>query len=150
MFKFSILLCDKKTVFKFGNVLSKILFAKSVNVFLGNIGIGKTSLTKGIIENLLNYNLNIKSPTYTIVETYYLFNKIIHHFDFYRLNNSHDLFDLDFKNYIIEDSILIIEWGNILYKTVLPHIFVYFFYYAKYKRILILKSNFLDFNKLFG
>lgn len=150
MFYFSVFLCDKKNFFAFGRVLSKIFFSQAVVVLLGNLGVGKTALTKSVIGNVLSYNLVVKSPTYTIVETYSLFNKTIYHFDFYRLVKSHDFLDLDFQSYFGENVILFVEWGNMFCSFILPNILVYFFCYSNFGRVLILKSKFLNIKKLFG
>lgn len=150
MFCFYVFLNTKKEFFVFGKVLSKIFFSQSVVFLLGHLGAGKTALTKSVIGNFLNYELIVKSPTYSIVETYSLFDKTIYHFDFYRLGKSYDLLDLDLQSYLGENVILFVEWGNMFSGFISPHVFIYLFCYSKFGRVLILKSNFLNFKKILG
>jgi len=152
MFVYSIYLGDKKSVSSFGNLLSKLLYPELIVFFVGNLGSGKTFLIKGIIGSLLKYKSDVKSPTYSLVETYNLSDFFIHHFDFYRLYKYDELNDIDFNNYLRRDSLLLVEWGNrILNMACRSHINVYFFYYSNFfNRIFYLKSYFFNFKILFG
>lgn len=150
MFCFYVFFRNKRDLFVFGKVLSKIFFSQAVVFLLGHLGVGKTALTKSVIGNFLNYELVVKSPTYTIAETYCFFDKTIYHFDFYRLVRSYDLWDLDLQSYLGENVILFVEWGNMFSGCISSNVFIYFFCYSKFGRVLILKSKFLNFKKIFG
>ena len=76
----------------------------------GPLGAGKTTLVKGI-TSYYNCTQPAKSPTFILVTSY--FGDIsINHCDFFRLNNSEEIFDLALEEYL-EDGNLIIEWPEI-------------------------------------
>ena len=82
----------------------------------GNLGSGKTILSKGLAKGL-NIKRNISSPTFVILNIYEIkknnvFKNFIH-IDAYRLKNKKDLENIGFFDFIKQDdSIIIIEWGN--------------------------------------
>ena len=151
MFIFNIYLDNKKKLFNFGNILSKIFFPKFIIFTLGNLGLGKTSLAKSFIGKFFNYRYHIKSPTYSVVETYLLFNIYIHHFDFYRVLNFNELSNIDLFNYLNDNVLLFIEWGdNFIYKFFMPRICIFFFNFSTfYDRFFFFKSDFINFYELF-
>ena len=68
--------------------------------FQGEIGSGKTTLIKRILYNM-NVKDLVKSPTYTIVNEHLTFdNKIIYHFDFFRIQNEFQALEIGFDEYI--------------------------------------------------
>jgi tRNA threonylcarbamoyladenosine biosynthesis protein TsaE len=83
-----------------------------VIILNGNLGAGKTFFIKHALKNIGIDN--VSSPTFAIVNEYK--GKFrIYHFDFYRLNNPAELFDIGFNDYLSDDdSIILIEWGNLL------------------------------------
>jgi len=86
-------------------------------VLNGDLGAGKTFFIKAALTSIGITNVN--SPSFAIVNEYQ--NKFhIYHFDFYRLKNSAELFDIGWQDYLNnDDSILFVEWGNRL-PSVLP------------------------------
>ena len=83
---------------------------ESIEIHLeGDLGAGKTFLTKSIIVNS-GWNGHVKSPTYTLCEEYDLGELIFLHIDLYRTKESEDIqiFDLDRKTHL--KKIIIIEW----------------------------------------
>jgi tRNA threonylcarbamoyladenosine biosynthesis protein TsaE len=75
----------------------------------GELGAGKTTLTRQLLRQLGVTEL-IKSPTYTLVETYTTTLALIHHFDLYRLQTIRELEDLALEDYFTEKAIVIVEW----------------------------------------
>ena len=75
----------------------------------GDLGAGKTFLTRSIISNS-GWSGLVKSPTYTLCEEYDLGDVIFFHIDLYRTNEPEDIhiFDLDRKTHL--KKIIIIEW----------------------------------------
>ncbi len=94
---------------KFGKQLSKNLKGGDVIYLNGDLGAGKTTLTKGIIKGL-GYDGNIKSPTFTLVESYQPTDLDVHHFDMYRIADPEELEWMGIRDYFNDQSIVIIEW----------------------------------------
>ena len=94
----------------YGYRLGQKLQAGDVLVLTGNLGAGKTTLTKGIAKGL-DINQMIKSPTYTIVREYE--GRLpLYHLDVYRIGNDPDSIDLD--DFLYGDGVSVIEWGELL------------------------------------
>ena len=79
----------------------------------GNLGTGKTTLVRKILQNL-GWNLPVKSPTFSILEEYNVGNLEIYHADLYRLNNPNDFEMLGFEPNFSKRGALFIEWPQIL------------------------------------
>lgn len=77
----------------------------------GVMGVGKTTLTKAIVKEL-GASGTASSPTYAIVNEYQHKNGSVlgYHFDFYRLNNENEAYDLGFEEYLNQDTWVFIEW----------------------------------------
>ena len=79
-------------------------------VLNGNLGAGKTLFIKSALASVGIKDVN--SPSFAIVNEHYN-NFHIYHFDFYRLKNSVELFDIGWQDYLNDDeSMIFIEWGN--------------------------------------
>ncbi|EHJ55737.1 YjeE family ATPase [Streptococcus urinalis FB127-CNA-2] len=84
-------------------------------ILTGDLGSGKTTLTKGI-GKALGISQMIKSPTYTIVREY-TGDTTLYHLDVYRIGDDPDSIDLD--EFLFGSGITVIEWGELLD----PHLF---------------------------
>lgn len=88
----------------------KKLSQKGVMIFLhGTLGTGKTTFARGFLEGL-GCRDKVKSPTYTLIESYELADREVHHFDFYRLSNPDELNDIGAHDYFSSSAICLIEW----------------------------------------
>ena len=86
-------------------------------IFLqGELGAGKTTFTRHF-ASALGVDGRIKSPTYTLVESYDLSAgahgaAVLHHFDLYRLGDSREWFSAGFDEYLNDRAIALIEWPS--------------------------------------
>jgi tRNA threonylcarbamoyladenosine biosynthesis protein TsaE len=95
----------------FARKLGNELEAGDVILLVGDLGAGKTTLTKGIAKALGIEDM-IKSPTYTIVREYLDGRIPLYHMDVYRVTEGIE--ELGLEEYFEGDGISVVEWGNLL------------------------------------
>jgi tRNA threonylcarbamoyladenosine biosynthesis protein TsaE len=95
---------------KIGNQIGKLVNKGDIICLMGNLGTGKTHLTKGIAKGL-DIQDHITSPTFNIVNEYEGRIKLFH-FDVYRVNDPDEIAAIGFDEYIFGDGVSIIEWAN--------------------------------------
>lgn len=95
-----------------GIELGKLLNPGDIVCLTGDLGTGKTHITKGIAKGL-NIDDNITSPTFTIVNEYNTKDINIYHFDVYRLADIDEFYAIGGEEYF-EKGVSIIEWGELI------------------------------------
>ena len=85
---------------------------------IGDLGTGKTALTKYIAEGL-GITEEVISPTFTIVKEYRSGRIPLFHFDVYRLGSGEELLDIGAEDYLEDGGVSVIEWADIV-ADVLP------------------------------
>ena len=103
---------DLSDLEKFVRELSPLLIKGDVVALNGQIGSGKTTLAKLLINNLTQTPIeDIISPTFTLCQTYNRDALEIVHYDFYRIESEVELLEIDLHE-SLKDKICIIEWAN--------------------------------------
>lgn len=92
-------------------VADKIIKAadNKILLFIGEMGTGKTTLIKEIVKQLGSDD-RVSSPTFSLVNEYQSASGPIFHFDFYRLENEEEAFDIGLEEYVFSEAWKLIEW----------------------------------------
>jgi tRNA threonylcarbamoyladenosine biosynthesis protein TsaE len=77
----------------------------------GNLGSGKTTLTRGVLRGL-GHEGKVKSPTYTLIEPYSVSRLNLYHFDFYRFNSPDEYLEAGLDEYFSGDGVCLVEWPD--------------------------------------
>jgi len=96
--------------FKIGELIGALVNSGDIICLIGDLGTGKTHLTKGIAKGL-GIEDHVTSPTFTIVNEY-TGRLTLYHFDVYRVNDPEEIEAIGFDEYIFSDAVSIIEWAN--------------------------------------
>ncbi|OJG58093.1 YjeE family ATPase [Enterococcus malodoratus] len=94
---------------RLGKIIGSVAEPSDNLVLTGDLGAGKTTLTKGIALGL-GIDQMIKSPTYTIIREYQQGRLPLYHMDVYRIESGAD--DLGLDDYFEGDGLSVIEWGQ--------------------------------------
>ncbi|MEA3495385.1 MAG: tRNA (adenosine(37)-N6)-threonylcarbamoyltransferase complex ATPase subunit type 1 TsaE [Bacteroidota bacterium] len=78
--------------------------------FYGNLGAGKTTFIKELCTQL-GVNEIVNSPSFTILNEY-SGKQNIYHFDFYRIKNAEEIYELGYEEYFFSDEYVFIEWAE--------------------------------------
>jgi tRNA threonylcarbamoyladenosine biosynthesis protein TsaE len=93
----------------FGRRLISACGSQALIFLRGELGAGKTTLTRGVLRGL-GYDGAVKSPTYTLIEPYTLAAGRVNHLDLYRVGDPGELEYLGLRELLEEPAITIIEW----------------------------------------
>lgn len=88
-----------------------LTFAKGYRFFIfeGEMAAGKTTFIKAFCE-ALGVSEVVSSPTFSIVNEYEAAETLIYHFDFYRLKNLQEAYDIGYEDYFYSNAICLVEW----------------------------------------
>lgn len=103
---------EVKNIAGLDQAAQKVLeFAKNERFFIfeGEMGAGKTTFIKALAKALGVTDV-VSSPTFSIVNEYEGKGRIIYHFDFYRIKDLQEAFDIGYEEYFYSEHICLIEW----------------------------------------
>ena len=116
---------------KFSKSISNIINSGDIIFLYGNIGVGKTTFVRFLINHLENRigikNSDVLSPTFNILYDYNLGNIQISHYDLYRMKNYKDILQLGMFE-TLKDNITIIEWPELIKSKPSNRIDIFFKY----------------------
>ena len=116
---------------KLAKNFSRILNKGDIAYFHGEIGVGKTTFIRHLINNLQQLNkidlTEVTSPTFNLVNEYNVGNFIIQHYDLYRLTDYNEIKNIGlFENR--EEIVTLVEWPEKIKKTIDNKIDLFFEY----------------------
>lgn len=96
----------------FGRSLAGRIKTPLLILLIGELGSGKTTLTKGIVSGLGGApEYEVTSPSFTLVHEYRGRIRVFH-VDLYRVESMHDLETLGLEDILAEEAVIIVEWGE--------------------------------------
>lgn len=102
---------SKEKTQDFGRNFAKKLHGGQVFALIGEVGCGKTEFVRGVLSELAP-EIVVSSPTFSIVNAYETKNFTVYHFDFYRIKNVDELFEIGIDEYFSDNSVVFIEWAD--------------------------------------
>lgn len=78
----------------------------------GDLGVGKTTFTRALIAALAGKEIEVPSPTFTLVQQYDLPQFTLYHFDLYRLKNSSELMEIGLEQ-ALSEGVTVLEWPQL-------------------------------------
>lgn len=104
----TLLLSDEAATTRLGQALAGNLTAGEVVLLAGDLGMGKSTLARGLIRALTRPDEDVPSPTFTLVQ-FYESEPPVAHFDLYRLDDPREVDEIGLHE-AIDDGVALIEW----------------------------------------
>lgn len=104
---------SEKETWELGWKLAQEARPGQVFSLVGDLGVGKTVLTKGIAAGL-GITEPVSSPTFTIVQIYEEGRLPFYHFDVYRISDPEEMDEIGYEDYFYGDGICLVEWANLI------------------------------------
>lgn len=113
-----ILLSTPNEAHAWGMQLASTLAAGDVIALCGNLGVGKTQITRGIVAGM-GSKAAVTSPTFTLVHEYLDGRLPVFHFDFYRMESAAEVIGIGWDEFLNEPGVIIVEWAD-MFPELLP------------------------------
>ena len=98
---------------KTGIEIGRRVKAGTVIALSGDLGTGKTALTKAVAEGL-GVKEVITSPTFNIVKQYETGRLPLYHFDVYRIGDVDEMYELGYEEFFFGSGVSIVEWADLI------------------------------------
>lgn len=109
----NVIIRDETETKKFAIDVAQTLKKGDVIALVGDLGTGKTTLSKYIAE-ALGITEIITSPTFTIVQEYHSGRLPLYHFDVYRVDDIEEMYRIGYEEYFYGEGVCIVEWADIV------------------------------------
>ena len=105
-----IIVANKSQLSHAAEKIIRLMNDRKIILFTGEMGAGKTTLIKAICHNLGVKDV-VSSPTFSIVNEYSTVEgQTIYHFDFYRIKDIKEVFDIGYEDYFYSTAYCFVEW----------------------------------------
>lgn len=102
--------------------LGEKLQGNDVLCFFGDLGSGKTTFIKGVVEGFSGYPArSVSSPTFTYLNIYEGVKQTVYHFDLYRLRDTDEFLSMGFDEYLSAGGVCCVEWSERIEEVLLGH-----------------------------
>lgn len=105
------ILPTEQDMLDFGLPLAARLADGGVVYLSGDLGVGKTTLVRGLLR-AMGHQGRFKSPSYGLIESYEVDGLEVHHLDLYRLGDAEEIEYLGIADLLDEHSLLLVEWAE--------------------------------------
>ena len=105
---------SEKETFAFGKKMGEEAVPGQIIAINGDLGVGKTVLTKGLAEGL-GITEPVCSPTFTIVQIYDEGRLTLYHFDVYRIADPEEMAEIGYEDYFFGQGVCLVEWAELIY-----------------------------------
>lgn len=106
-------IASEKETERIGEAIGRAAEPGTVVALIGDLGTGKTTLTKSIAKGL-GVTETVTSPTFNIIREYKSGRIPLYHFDVYRIGDPDEMFELGYEEYFYGDGICVVEWADII------------------------------------
>ena len=106
-------IANEKDTEKLGDKIGQKVQPGTVIALIGDLGTGKTTLTKSIARGL-GVTETVTSPTFNIIREYRSGRLPLYHFDVYRIGDPDEMFELGYEEYFYGDGVCVVEWADII------------------------------------
>jgi tRNA threonylcarbamoyladenosine biosynthesis protein TsaE len=102
---------DAEATVAWGLSLARSLKPGDVVALVGDLGAGKTHVTKGIVAGLGSEEA-VTSPTFSLLQEYRDAQPVVYHLDFYRMDTAQEVLALGWDELLEEEAVVIVEWAD--------------------------------------
>ncbi len=104
---------SEQETYAFGEALGREARPGQIFALVGDLGVGKTVLTKGLAAGL-GIAEPVNSPTFTILQVYEDGRLPLYHFDVYRIADPEEMDEIGYEDCFFGDGVCLVEWANLI------------------------------------